>query len=284
VRACLLWLLLLPAGCVFDRAGLGHGSSGSEAGLDLESVEALIGESRLADLDGPARPDGAGPPDDARHEGGAVDGPPTPTGLVGRWSMDEGQGTTTADSSGNKNTATLVDTPAWVQHVPGFALRFTDQQPNPHLEVNPSKSLNAISTGVSVAAWVNTDGSGWTQTILARRRGTGAEQQYALYVFMLKIGFRGRGGQIEHTLAPFPIKTWFHVAATYDGTTAALYIDGVQVATKPLSLTIGKDSNPLLIGAMQENQNTWSSMNGMLDEVRLYDRALSAAEVKLLAQ
>ena len=64
---------------------------------------------------------------------------------------------------------------------------------------------------------------------------------------------------------------WSHIAMTYDGSTQKLYVNGSLAASAALSGSINQDANSLLIGQF---------FNGMLDEVAIYNRALSATEVK----
>ena len=74
-----------------------------------------------------------------------------------------------------------------------------------------------------------------------------------------------------------PLNTWTHLAATYDGTVLALYVNGVQAATLVVS-------GPLITstGALQIGGNAiWGEwFNGLIDEVRVYNRALSATEIQ----
>ena len=69
---------------------------------------------------------------------------------------------------------------------------------------------------------------------------------------------------------------WQHVAATYDGTTARFYIDGDEVASKVFTGNVG-NSNAWRIGAYGSTPNGF--FDGSVDDVRIYDRALSASEI-----
>src|SRR5205823_7816810 len=70
--------------------------------------------------------------------------------------------------------------------------------------------------------------------------------------------------------------TWQHVAGTYDGTTARIYVNGQLAASVPFSGNIG-DSSTWRIGAY--GSSVFGAFGGTLDEVRIYNRALSAGEV-----
>jgi len=74
-----------------------------------------------------------------------------------------------------------------------------------------------------------------------------------------------------------PLNTWSHLAATYDGATFALYVNGALVATKSASTNLVQASGPLHIGG----NDIWGEyFRGTIDEVRIYNRALSPAEIQ----
>ncbi len=77
--------------------------------------------------------------------------------------------------------------------------------------------------------------------------------------------------------AALPTGAWTHLAATYDGTTLRLYVNGAQVAQLAVAGSIPTSNSPLRIGG----NAIWGEwFNGLIDEVRVYNRALSAAEIQ----
>ena len=74
-----------------------------------------------------------------------------------------------------------------------------------------------------------------------------------------------------------PVTTWTHLATTYDGATLRLYVDGVQVSSKPQTGTLASSANPLQIGGDDIYGQYFS---GLIDEVRVYNVALTAAEIQ----
>jgi hypothetical protein len=76
--------------------------------------------------------------------------------------------------------------------------------------------------------------------------------------------------------AALPLDTWSHLAATYDETTLRLYVNGVQVASRPQSGLMLTSNSPLSIGGDSLYGQYWA---GLIDEVRIYNRALSTAEI-----
>jgi hypothetical protein len=90
----------------------------------------------------------------------------------------------------------------------------------------------------------------------------------------------------QGTMDPF-IGKWAHVAATFDGNTAKLYLNGGEVASGLWTFTHGDDDNIFLTLGQTNDQNAWdncpSSYYGYIDEVRIYDRALEPNEIAYLA-
>ena len=70
--------------------------------------------------------------------------------------------------------------------------------------------------------------------------------------------------------------TWMHIAATYDGAMIRLYINGIEEGSKAASITIATNDLPLSIGAQSDGSRFFQ---GALDQVRVYNRALSAEEI-----
>ena len=219
----------------------------------------------------------------------------TPTGLldnlVGYWRLDDGAGSTTAfDSSGRGNEGTLhnLDTAtAWVTGRAQGALAIAHTG---WVQVAASPSIDSITDRITVTAWVDIQGpiDAWA-TALSRQIGTSVDQHYHLslgqdghptFLFTTSDGF------VTPTAADVaPMGTWTHVAGTYDGATARLYVNGIEVASEAMTGTIPADTTPVILGG---NGNDASGVPtelfpGRIDELMLYARALSAAEIAELA-
>src|SRR5207248_10159623 len=74
-----------------------------------------------------------------------------------------------------------------------------------------------------------------------------------------------------------PMNTWTHLATTYDGTNQRFYVNGVLVKTVVNAGAIVQSNGALRIGG--NNSSFYEFFNGLIDEVRVYNRALSAAEI-----
>lgn len=90
-------------------------------------------------------------------------------------------------------------------------------------------------------------------------------------------GIYNGSNQDIYGASSLPINTWSHLVATWDGTTFRVYVNGTQVSSKALGQAIVATTNPLRIGG----NSTWGEyFSGKIDEVRVYNRALSQAEIQ----
>ena len=203
----------------------------------------------------------------------------TPTsapGLVAAYAFDENTGVTVGDASGNSNTGTVTEA-AWVPGRFGSALSFDGV--NDRVFVNSSTSLN-LSTGMTLEAWVQPTAaqSGW-RTIVQREPDAyflnGSNDSGALR----PSGGGNFAGSTTWTSAttPLVVGTWTHLALTYNGSLVQLYVNGVATASTPASGGVLATTSPLWIGG---NNPYGEYFKGLIDEVRIYNRALSAAEVQ----
>jgi hypothetical protein len=211
------------------------------------------------------------------------------TGSVGYWKFDEGTGTTAYDSSGNNNHGSLVNGPSWVDGKIGKALSF--DQLGQYINVLDSNSLDIGTSDFTLAAWVySEDRSGLPY-------GAGAILSKTLlgwpppgYFFGIlnngSIYFeltRSPGGP-ENIVSgasnvPVPMNEWHYVAVTFQRNgNAIFYLDGNQVGSVDISSEMGDISNdrPLLIG---ESETYSNQFKGDIDEVKIYNRTLSANEI-----
>ena len=201
----------------------------------------------------------------------------TVTGLVAAYAFNAGVGTTVVDGSGNNNTGTITGA-AW-NATGKFGNSLTFNGTSNVVLINPSNSLN-LTTAMTLEAWVfpTASQSGW-RTILQREADAYLLHAGSVDVGALRPTAGGTFGSAFDVLgAPsaIPLNTWSHVAVTWDGATMRFYVNGTQVATKARTGTLQAVTTPVRIGA---NSYAGENFLGRIDEVRIYNRALSAAEV-----
>jgi hypothetical protein len=200
----------------------------------------------------------------------------SPDGLVAAYSFNEGSGVTVRDSSVNNNAGTISNATWTASGKYGAALQFNGT--NARIDIPDSPSLH-LSTGMTLEAWINpSSNTGWRSVIL-KEAPTGLA--YSLYGNNNASRPSGYGHVTVDVAvvgtAVLPLNTWTHVALTFDGTILRLYVSGVQVKTQALNGALVSSTGALRIGG----NAVWGEyFAGMLDEVRLYNRALSGGEIQ----
>jgi len=218
--------------------------------------------------------------------------------LVGWWRFNEGSGDTANDSSGNDHHGTLIGTPEWVVGPDGFggALAF-----NPDVCVGVDCGIFDPTNGTgqfTVALWAYWDGTGTFLHFLTKSAGWGADTmmfQIELWGAITnpaeidRVGLSYQGNISSDNSSsgstPFsimPKNEWVHLAVTFDGSSATVYVNSVD-EVGPKAFSIGPDVDaPVLIGVSHPDEGR--TFHGYLDEVRIYDKALTADEVLLVMQ
>jgi hypothetical protein len=213
-------------------------------------------------------------------------------GLVGFWRLDDPPGSVTArDYSGQLNDGTLTGLDpamAWIADGPeGRALA---PQGKGYVVVPPSTSINAITMYVTMAAWIYVDGTITDYaTAISRQIGTTYGQHYHLSINVdqrpaVFITTPASGQVFVASPTPVPQKTWVHIAGTYDGATARLYVNGVEVASAPVTGPFAAETNPVILSGNGNagGPNYTEEIPGRLDDVMLYRRALGPDEIARL--
>jgi hypothetical protein len=203
---------------------------------------------------------------------------PPASGLVGAWGFDETSGATVGDRSGKGNTGTITGATRTTTGKFGGALSFSGS--GKWVTVADSTSLH-LTTGMTIEGWVNptANGTGSWRALAVKETATGLS--WALYPFgdanlPSAHAFTSSEQWARGTTRP-ALNTWTHVAATYDGTTIRLYLNGVQAATKAQTGALLTSTQPLRFGG----DAPWGEwFQGTLDEIRVYNRALSTTEIQ----
>ena len=206
--------------------------------------------------------------------------------LAAYWSFDEGSGTTASDSSGNGNTGTLHGGATWTDGKSAKALDFNGV--DGYVQIPQSSSLD-VTAQVTVETWVYlrayVDSTGMNSHLVSRSDSSGGPL-YVLATFANgKINYdAGPFSGYHSSVATLPLNSWTHLAMTYNGASVCLYINGVLDSNYAQSGSIPTTSNWLAIGckptAPSGGPGTYAYTNGTIDEVRIYNRALTQQEIR----
>jgi hypothetical protein len=149
----------------------------------------------------------------------------------------------------------------------------------------PDSDALSLTDNFTLEAWVNplNPDSLIAQTIIAKRRTDGGTG-YALRVEDSK-AFLGMndGAGLNYVLVAAPEitrSTWAHIAATYDGTVARIYVNGILKATQEIFIRLQNSSFPLTIGTEDLRTESPRTFQGQIDEVRVWNRALSEQDIQ----
>ena len=221
-------------------------------------------------------------------------------GLVGSWHFSENEGTIAKDSSGHRNDGILTDDtvicangicPTWVSGKIDSGLQFdgiNDYVVLPH-------SDDFISNDGTAELWFNTFDLSLGRYGLFSKDSSGLDTGGHLTFFLIggaspniETRFQSTTGSyyVDSTgYAPITVNTWYHQVFTFGTDGMKLYLNGIEVDSDPYTGGTQGNEEPIGIGV-----NTWitddksmvgyiGAFEGIIDEVRMYNRALSAEEV-----
>ena len=198
---------------------------------------------------------------------------PSPAGvLVGHYTFEEGRGDTVEDSSGRANHGANKGA-RYVRLGPdkGFALSFDSLQATVDFGDRPDFDLGSALT---LEMWV------LPKALLERREIAVAGKGFNSYLlsFTGSLWFYINGGA-NHCSANVGLDQWRHIAATYDRQTMRLYLDGKEVAQRAQNSPVSKAGHFYLRPPLPSDEEIEKPWAFTLDDVRIYNRALSADEV-----
>jgi len=202
---------------------------------------------------------------------------------VGVWSFDEGSGTTAHDSSGYGNNGTIsganytTDTPSGQGH----ALSFDG------VDDYVAISMDFPTVGTSAFWWkpsVAYDGTSGAKEFFRSSRGgfflnhTNAPSggSSGKISFMISPG-PGQYSVVETVTANWEAERWYHIVSTWNGLTQNIYVNGV-LENSVMQTYSGGFTGPLNIGGQTSGQ----FVNAVFDEVRIYNEALTSAQIQKL--
>jgi hypothetical protein len=201
--------------------------------------------------------------------------------LMGWWKFDEGSGATALDWSGHGNHGAFRGDPQRVVGYDGDGLEFDGD--GDYVEVPHDASLT-VDTEVTVMAWIHaqrhSSAAGNWQGILAKSNNP---RSYSFYTFVegsLHFSTTSGGAYVGSTSAgQVPLNEWVHVAAMVAEGQHLYYINGEPAGTGGGGITLpgAADTATVRIGMTQEGGNNFL---GMIDDVRIYDKALTQDELE----
>ena len=267
-----------------------------DAGGDVADARAAIdsgGDGADGSVfDGPGPSDASG--DDA-SDGAEPDGATCAVdfGLVGYWPFEEGSGTTTADVSGSGNAGTLTNSPMWSATAPptpyanAHSLSFDGT--SSYVTMGNPSALR-LTGPMSLACWFQSSASlGNYQTLVSKWWSGDADAAYSIYwttgfgpTFAMRSAMGSSIGASATTA--FDDGAWHFVAATWTGVTVRLYVDAVEQGDETPDGSFGATADVMhpFDVATDDRYSAGTGdrfFPGLIDDVRVYDRPLTAAEI-----
>ncbi|HEX8071742.1 MAG TPA: FG-GAP-like repeat-containing protein [Pyrinomonadaceae bacterium] len=206
---------------------------------------------------------------------------PPPSGLVAWY---PGDGNAFDIQGGNHGTLQNGATFAAGQVGQAFSLDGT----NDYVSAPDAPALRP--TNVTIEGWFNFASASGGRVLASKTVGSGTSDSYIIYflngTLNGTVGDVGGVGPVASAAFTPTVGTWYHLAYTFDDTTntQTLYVNGVVLASGANTKSIGYDTHPFLIGGEIENEAPSFFFRGLADEVSLYSRALSGAEVQSIFQ
>ncbi|MDY7010310.1 MAG: LamG-like jellyroll fold domain-containing protein [Planctomycetota bacterium] len=214
----------------------------------------------------------------------ATETPAGEKGLIGYWKFDEGKGSVAADFSDMGNNGRINGAVAWAKGRDGSALKFDGT--STYVDIPKSPSLDNLKQ-ITLMAWINTPLNA-RHSIFERWLYGGTLNERALQMDVSSTGKiatimlssdGARGGALTSTTT-IPADKWVHLAATSDGRKVRIYINGQEeFTTGDAPEKIHPSAANLHIGAWYAEGKWDGYFEGLIDEAKIYSRALTPMEI-----
>jgi CubicO group peptidase (beta-lactamase class C family) len=213
---------------------------------------------------------------------------------IAHWRFDEGSGTTAQSSATPGYPGTLTNGAQWGEGVIDHSVHLDGM--DDYVQVGDPGAGSALDLGSSftLAAWVRFDalpstGGSRNPRILQKGASAGEAGSYYLSVFTegppvlsLRIQFGGTAATLNGS-HPFQVNRWYHVAAVKEGTSLRLYVDGAQDGPTHAVPSGAPDAGNGALHIGESPANSDGSLDGLVDDLRIYAEALTAGEILTLA-
>jgi Concanavalin A-like lectin/glucanases superfamily len=211
-------------------------------------------------------------------------------GLIAEYRFDESAGRVASDSSGHHLHGRLEGHPQWVRGYYDNGLQFDGASDYVYIGNQDTFDM----THYTLTAWVKTDGrtkDPERQEILEKAGAYWLNIRNDSHLLRAGGFFGGCRGRdywtYVDTATTVPLHTWTHVASTYNGTALTIFLNGVlAVSRAEVRPPCTTNRRLLIIGAKKSEEVATAEafFSGILDEVRIYGRALSQAEIQEVMQ
>ena len=203
-------------------------------------------------------------------------------GLLAWWKFDEAEGSNASDSSGNKYNGTLVGEPQWQQAGGkiGGALQLDGK--DDYVEITKNANFD-LTDQITVMAWIKVNAFDKAWQSIVTKGDNSWRMQRSGQPNTLEFACTGVSNNVwGNVVGKTDVNdgSWHHVAGVYDGKKICLYVDGKLDVSSEGSGHIKKTDWPVLIG--ENAERTERQWNGLIDDVRIYDCALTEADMAAL--
>lgn len=192
-------------------------------------------------------------------------------GLIAAWHFDENAGTTANDAAGDHHG--VINNAMWTSGIRGSALEF-DGSVSSHVRMANGGLFNPVGNNISFSFWFRLNAVGNNGTFIFQNvkyivnLDAQGKITFALYTPDWKAVNSGVSNRVLDT-------DWHHVAMTYDGSEMKIYLDGLQRTSTPNTGDLRSSTSDVYIG----KQTTSKPFTGIIDEMLMYERALTETEI-----
>jgi len=202
--------------------------------------------------------------------------------LVGRWSFNENSGSVATDTSGGGHDGNILG-PTWVQGKYGSALEFDGIDDTVEIPHHADFDLATFTIAVWINVQSSTDGKG--RTVIGKDvMPAGKPRNFGIYVApdgLLGVNYTSGGGWTDvKTDGVVSDGQWHHIALTYDGSSLRSFVDGQLGAEKASTNVPDNNTEPVRIGRWGGEAGDF--MNGVVDEVSIYNEAFDEAAIQVM--
>jgi len=207
---------------------------------------------------------------------------------ISEWKFDEGAGTTTVDAIGSNNGDLTGHAPTWMTEASCVSGKCLQLNGTTYVDCGSDNSLN-ITDQITVSVWVNIDsyGSGSARTAISKWSSVAGGRQYMLSVYPDKANFYIRRSDDGATIslagnAVIQLNSWYNITGVFNGSaqTMVIYVNGTKDNTlsSGVPAAMASTASKLIIGGY--NSGSSERFSGLIDEVRIYNAALTASVIR----